>query len=82
MNFHIFDTQKEKIVVRCNISLPKIGKSFKLEEHISTKIKKVSFKVGLIRRKLSYVNGPIIKKLFTVLVRSRLVYGQVLGLFR
>ena len=50
----------------------------KFEEHISVKVKKANAIAGLIRRTFSYLDGSLLKKLFTTFVRPHLEYGQVI----
>ena len=52
--------------------------NLKLDEHASTKIIKVNAMVNLTRRSLSYLDGPLFRKLFVALERPHLEYDKVI----
>ena len=66
---HVFE-QKDLGVI--------LDAELKFDEHLPVKVKKANAMAGLIRRTFSYLDGPLLKKLFTTFVRPHLEYGQVI----
>lgn len=64
---HVFEEKDLGVILDSNL---------RFEEHIATKVKKANSIVGLIRRSFSYLDGKLLKTLFTSFVRPHLEYAQ------
>ena len=55
-----------------------IDEEMTFEEHICTKVRIANALVGNIRRAFTFLDGQVLKKLYTSLVRPHLEYGQAI----
>ena len=66
---HVFEQKDLGVILHAEL---------KFDEHLPAKVKKANAIAGLIRRTFLYLDGTLLKKLFTTFVRPHLEYGQVI----
>ena len=66
---HVFEQKDLGVILHAEL---------KFDEHLPVKVKKANAIAGLIRRTFLYLDGTLLKKLFTTFVRPHLEYGQVI----